>query len=138
MINGLTLQYLFLIVILASTVVIASIRVGALWLRLALIDLLAAITVFIIAAIDRASGVMRVTDEMADLITLLSISVILFAFFAAYRRRAYLMRAEQERKNDLWVKHGDTIAGLESDRAMDEHKYNHNWNTMVTHRIGPR
>lgn len=127
MIDGLTLQYLFLVLIIVAIVVIALTRVGALWLRLALIDLLAAIAVFVIAAIDRLSGVNRVTDSMADFITLISIGVILFAFWGAYRRRSYLMRAERERQNDLRHKHGDRIAELESLRERDEREHRQNW-----------
>lgn len=138
MIDGLTLQYLFLALILVAIVIIAVIRVGAPWLRLALIDLLAAIAVFVIASIDRISGVNRVTDGMADFITLISIGVILFAFWSAYRRRSYLMRAERERQNDLRHKHGDTIAELEWSRALDEHKYHHDWDTITTMQIRSR
>lgn len=138
MIDGLTLQYLFLALIIATIVIIASVRVGAPWLRLALIDVLAAIAVFVIAAIDRISGVNRITDDIADFITLVSICVILFAFWSAWRRRSYLMRAERERQNDLRNRHGDTIAALEWLRVLDEHRYGHDWDTMVTHQIRSR
>lgn len=118
--NGLNTQYLFAVLIIALIVVIALTRVGALWLRLAWIDILAAMFVVRIDKIGVYLGIDTVSDSVADLITLLVLAVLLFSFLSAYRRRVYLMRAERQRQADLYLKNQQKINDLEILRKRSE------------------
>jgi hypothetical protein len=136
MIDGLTIQYLLTAMTLATIGVVALHRVGALWLRLALIDLLAAFLVKRIDAIGAHLGIDLVSDNVSDLISFLAILAVLFAFWAANQRRVYLMQAERERQADLKNRHGATLEQLERLRVHDEIVHRQPWETISTHHVG--
>lgn len=132
--NALQTQELLTAFTLIAIVVISVVRVGALWLRLAFIDLLLAILVKRLDAIGGLIGVNMVSDPISDLISFVAIGVIIFAFMAAYIRKPYLLRAEQQRQSDLRQKHDPTIAYLESIRHVDQELHRHNWDHLQSFR----
>ncbi len=129
--NPLTTQYVLLAIVMITIGVIALVHVGALWLRLALIDILAVMVIKRIEAIGEYLGSPLVSDSVSNLATLLALGAILFAFGAAYARRPYLMRAERERQVDLKQRHGRTIRYLEVLREQDEQKHRQAWDTIT-------
>ena len=110
-----TQLFLSLLVIIAI-ILIASIKVGAWWLRLTLIDVLAVMLVKRLDNLGDLLGHDIVTSAMSDLATLLALFAIIFAFLSAYQRRVYLKKAEAQRRIDLLNKHQSTIEYLESIR----------------------
>jgi hypothetical protein len=129
---------IFQIVLLSLTliliVVIASVKVGAWWLRLAMIDLLATMLLRRIDAIGSFSGVELISDQTNGFITLLALWVMLVAFIAARQRHLYWMRAEEQRKLDeqqqqiaLQNKRRATIDDLERMREESEKRNGINW-----------
>lgn len=112
--NALQTQEFLTLLTVIAIVVIASVKVGAPWLRLAFIDLLMAFVVKRIDTMGGLLGVDMVSDFVSDLVSFLAIAVIIFAFISAYQRRVYLKRAEAQRRIDLLNKHEKTIEYLES------------------------
>lgn len=110
-----TQLFLSLLAIIAI-ILIASVKVGVWWLRLALIDVLAVMLVKRLDNLGDLLGHDIVTSTMSDLATLLALFAIIFAFAAAYQRRVYLKRIEEQRRIDLLNKHQSTIEWLESMR----------------------
>lgn len=135
--NALQVQYSLTLITLLAVALIASLRVGAFWLRLAFIDLLAAFLVKRLDSIGGLLGINMVSDPVSDLVSFISIAVIIFAFAAARQRRIYLLRAEQQRQSDLRQKHDPVIAYLESIRAKSQQRNGgrEDWDTMTTHRV---
>jgi hypothetical protein len=103
-------------------IVVAVVKVGMWWLRLAFIDLLAVILLKQIDMIGNYVGVDVFNDLVSSFVTLLALVAILVAFVAAHQRKVYLERAERERKIDLQRKHAQTIRELEQLRAESERR----------------
>ncbi len=111
------IQILLFVLIVIGIIRISLIKVGALWLRLALIDLLAVLLVWCLSAIGDLLGYEIITRDMLDLAATLAVLTISFAFEAAHQRRRYLMRAEAQRRADLNRSAAQRIAELESIRG---------------------
>lgn len=125
------IQILFSVLIIISIAIIAAVRVGALWLRMALIALLVIMLSHRIDSIGSYFGLDIISPTATDLITLVTIAIILCTFIAARIRRPYLVRAEKERQADLHHKHGPTINELESLREKDELTHRQSWDVMT-------
>ena len=132
--NALQTQELLTALTLIAIIVIASVKVGAFWIRLAFIDLLGLFFVKRLDVIGGLIGVNMVSDSISDLVSFLAIAVIIFAFMAAYFRRSYLFRAEQQRMSDLRQRHHATIQYLESIRNADQRLHRENWDDVKSMR----
>ena len=120
MLNALETQLLLTLLTIAAIVVVTAIKVGAWWLRLALIDMLAVVLVKRVDVIGEMLGHDVINSAMSDLATLLALIAIVFAFVAAYQRRVYLTQAEAQRRADRWARHQGTIERLEQLRTESE------------------
>jgi len=134
-VSNLNAQFVLIFLALVAMLIVAGVEVGAWWLRLALIDLLAVILIKRLDVLARYFGVDLISDAVSSFITLLAISTILFVFVAAYMRRPYLSRAERERTVDLRTQQRLTVERLEALRAQDEQKHRQAWETITTQRI---
>ena len=135
--EGFLIQVALTTITIIAIIVIASVRVGALWLRLALIDVLAAMLVRRVDTIGLFFGVDLITDLVSNLVVFLAILTVVFAFIAAWLRRSYLMRAERERQYDLQTRHNKTIDTLENMRAEDEKGCGYDWRHIpIVYQVG--
>lgn len=133
--NNSEVQFVLIALGIVTMVIVARVQVGVWWLRLALIDLLATILIKRLDVLALYFGVDLISDVLSNLITLLAISTILFAFIAAYVRRPYLARAERERQIDLRRRQRMTVEQLEALRAADEKRHGQAWETITSLRI---
>jgi hypothetical protein len=120
-------QLILSLLIIVAIGLVTSVKVGAWWLRLALIDVLA---VMLVKRLDNLGGLVGhdiITSAMSDLATLLALFAIIFAFVAAYQRRVYLAKAEAQRRLDLLSRHQGTIQRLEEMRATAERQSGTSW-----------
>lgn len=122
--NAIDTQILMTALIILAIGLVAGVKVGAWWLRLSLIDVLAVMLVKRLEYLGHLTGYDIITQTISDLATLLALFAIIFAFAAAYQRRVYLKRAEIQRRFDLLHKEQGKINELEQLRAKSENGFN--------------
>jgi hypothetical protein len=99
--DGFFTHLFFSVIILALIIVIASVKVGAWWLRLALIDVLAVMLVRRVNALGVFLGGDLISGTLNDFLTAIALLAIMGAFIAAWLRRKELGRIEKMRVNRL-------------------------------------